>query len=96
MYTNTERGKEFFFHRDEVTKKIKNYVNRKHYHHHFEISLHGRLGDVQNVDIVLRQKGTDCGNNTDLVLTNNGNDGVHIVPPDDMFFEKFAHYSTRS
>lgn len=37
MYTNTERGKEFFFHRDEVTKKIKNYVNRKHYHHHFEI-----------------------------------------------------------
>ena len=36
MYDNTERGKEFYFHRDAVTQKV-NYTNRKHYHHYFEI-----------------------------------------------------------
>lgn len=37
MYDNTERGKEFYFHRDAVIDKLESFVSRKHYHNHFEI-----------------------------------------------------------
>jgi hypothetical protein len=48
-----------------------------HNHHHVEVALDNRLGDVQNIDVVLSQVRADLGNNANLVFSQYGNNAFH-------------------
>ena len=54
-----------------------------HNHHHVEIALHDRLGNVQNVDPVLCKKAADACNDSDGVLSDNRDDRsfLHVFRP---------------
>ena len=52
------------------------------YHHHVEISLYDGLGNIQDIDAVLRKIGTYLCDNAYCVLTNYRNKCLHYCLQD--------------